>query len=365
MAATTRFASSALLALASTGCDAGFAKPSRLESVRVLAVQATPASGSPGRSSTLELVHVDGTRGPDAELVEPRGLEIAWFGGCHNPPSRQFFACYPLLTAIAERLAPKLVETSLAGVPPGIFGTGSSFELALPDDILTNAPKTMADPVHYGVSFAFFAVCAGELRPRPDLTDRVPVECVEPDSGRALGHRDFVTGFTTLFSYEGDVPVNQNPVFDALEFDGVRVEEMPASACGEDADCGELVLSEGFEGGCDASSGRCLPRIAPCSQSGGCRERRLLPVVEPSSAESLPGQTAREVVWANFFATAGSFDTPTQLVNDRVSGWVEDPSAYYELPSSAVGRVEFWVTVHDQRGGSAIRRFEILVRDHD
>lgn len=346
------------------GCDSGFEPPSKLDSLRVLAVKPVPASGTPGTSSMLTLVHADGARNEDGSLREPREVQIAWFGACHNPPSRQYFACFPVLTAIAGHLSPRVIDTPLTGVPAGVFGVGASFELVLPDDILSGAPKTSADPVHYGVSYAFFAVCAGELRPRLDWTDRVPVECVDPVSGTALGHRDFVTGFTTLFSYEGDVPVNQNPSLDSVAFAGEPL-PAPSSGCAEDADCTSLTRPEAFEGGCERSSARCLPRVAPCPKSGQCPSLAVLPELQISNAEPLPGQDAREVLWASYYATAGSFDPSTQLVNDQGSGWIEDHASYYSPPRRAVGRVELWITVNDQRGGADFRKLEILVRDHD
>jgi hypothetical protein len=353
---------SALLLLA--GCDSGFDPPSKVDSLRVLVVKPEPASGTPGQSSLLTMVTADGTRNEDGSLAAPRPLQIAWFGACHNPPSRQYYACFPVLNAIASRLSPKVVETPLEGVPKGIFGLGPSFELTLPNDILSAAPKTSADPLHYGVSYAFFAVCAGELRPRPDIRDRVPLDCVNPSTGEVLGHRDFVTGFTTLFSYEGDVPVNRNPELTTLEFAGAEL-PAPKEGCTVDADCADLSAPNAFDGGCERASGRCLPRIDPCPEKGDCGELRVLPELDRSSAEPLPGQNANEIVWLSYFATAGSFDPAAELVNDRNSGWIEDHSAYYSPPRRAVGRVELWVAANDQRGGADLRKFEILVRDPD
>lgn len=346
------------------GCDSGFESPSKLDSLRVLAVKPEPASGTPGTSSTLTLVQVDGARNEDGSLRTPRPLQVAWFGACHNPPSRQHFACYPVLNAIAQRLSTKVVDTPLVGVPPGVFGVGTTFDLALPDDILSSAPQTSADPLHYGVSYAFFAVCAGELRARPDIRDRVPVECIDPDTGASLGHRDFVTGFTTLFSYESDVPVNQNPSLDGIELGGVQLSAVN-TGCSEDADCMGLVLPDGWEGGCELDSGRCLPRVAPCPESGDCPSIEVLPQLEPSNAELMPGENAREILWANYYATQGEFDVATELVNDRRSGFIADHGSYFSPPRRAVGRVELWVTVNDQRGGTDFRKIEILVRDRD
>jgi hypothetical protein len=346
------------------GCDSGFAPPSQLDSLRVLAVKPEPASGTPGTSSLLTLVYADGTRNDDGSLGQPREVQIAWFGACHNPPSRQYFACYPVLTAIAEHLSPKVVETPLAGVPHGVFGTGVSFELTLPNDILSSAPQTSADPLHYGVSYAFFAVCAGELRARPDLRDQVPVECIDPATGEVLGHRDFVTGFTTLFSYESDVPLNQNPTLLTVTLSRASV-PAPEVGCKTDADCSSLTVPNAFEGGCDLVSGRCLPRVTPCPESGDCPSFEVLPELDRENAEPLPGQNTREILWASYYATAGKFDPATELVNDQASGWIDDHGSFYSPPRRAVGRVELWVTVNDQRGGADYQKLELLVREHD
>jgi hypothetical protein len=351
----------ALLGL--TGCDSGFEPPSLLDSLRVLAVKPEPASGTPGTSSMLTLVYADGARNEDGSLRPPRDVQIAWFGACHNPPSRQYFACYPVLTTIAEHLSPRVIDTPLTGVPPGVFGTGAQFELALPQDLLSSAPQTSTDPLHYGVSYAFFAVCAGELRPRPDLRDRVPVECVDPITGEGLGHRDFVTGFTTLFSYESDVPVNENPRITAVKVAGVPIAS-PLS-CSEDADCTDVPLSDTIAWGCERASSRCLPRLTPCPNSGDCPKIDVLPELERSDAEPLPDQNAREILWASYYATAGKLDPGTELVNDQKTGWIDDHASLYSAPRRAVGRVELWITVNDQRGGVDYRKLELLVRDHD
>jgi hypothetical protein len=185
------------------GCDNDFEAPSELDSLRVLAVRPEPASGRPGITSKLALTFVDAHEPPDQAALHPREIQIAWLGGCHNPPTRQYFGCFPLLSQLAARLSPRVVETQTEGVPPGFFATTTEFEIPVPNDILTKAVSMPGDPVHFGVSYAFFAVCAGELRARPDFVNRVPLDCVDPASGAPRGHRDFVTGYTTLYTYDG------------------------------------------------------------------------------------------------------------------------------------------------------------------
>ena len=342
-----------LAALAFLGCANDFAPPSRVDTLRVLDVVPEPASGAPGQTSMLDLVVADAAPAADAAGVA-RTLQVAWLGGCHNPPSRQFFGCFPLLDAIATRLSARVIDTPAASLPAAVFGIGPRYALTVPEDILKNAPKAASDPVHFGVSYAFFAVCAGELRPRPDLTDRVPLECVDAQSGHALGRQDFVTGYATLYSYEG--ATNHNPVLPSMHFGAATVSPAP---CTQDADCAGLVDEQqaGFSEVC-GSQGSCALSLPACPASGECPTILVSPDVEPASAEALPGEDAHEIVWASFYSTHGSFDTATQLVNDRGTGFIADHGSYFHRPHTA-GPTTIWVTVNDQRGGSAFQSVEV------
>jgi hypothetical protein len=190
--------------------------------------------------------------------------------------------------------------------------------------------------VHFGVSYAFFAVCAGQLRPRPDVTDRIPLDCVDSTTGTPLGASDFVLGFTTVYSYEGSV--NQSPVLESLTFDETPVPD-PACASGDET---------------------CLPRVKACAleQRDQCPKHRVAPRVTPESAERLGN--VGEILWASYYASAGSFQTPTQLVNDRATGLVDDYSGTFRAPAQT-GPVRIWVTINDQRGGATWDTFDLVV----
>ena len=345
-----------LLLLGFLGCSNDFAPKSRVDTLRVLAVRPEPASGAPGQTSTLDLLVADGASETNVVAGAQRALQVAWLGGCHNPPTRQFFGCYPLLGAIAARLSSRVVDTPAQALPPGAFGTSTRFELSVPDDILTRAERGPSDPIHFGVSYAFFAVCAGELRPRADLTDRVPLECVDAQSGQALGRRDFVTGYATLYSYDG--ATNHNPGLASVQFGPVT---LSPTSCLADADCAGLVdeVSAGFSEVC-GSNGLCAPSVPACAGPSACPPILISPNVDPASAELLPGQGAREILWASFYATNGSFDTATQLINDRASGFVADHGSYFHPPKgSGMNPTTVWVTVNDERGGAAFQALEL------
>jgi hypothetical protein len=334
---TGRLLLSCFFAVAISGCEPGFTPASKVENLRVLAVRPEPASGAPGTVVALDLLHTDPRDGA-------RAPEIAWLGGCHNPPARQYYECLPLLG-------------QAAGVP-GNLGFGARFEFAVPDDILSSAQRVPTDPVHFGVSYVFFAVCAGSLRLRPDVTDRLPLDCADVETGEPLGPQDLVIGFSTIYSYEG--AQNQNPLLTELSFDGVPggsigPDGVPVEpACAQSEDCTS-------DGGRDrvCSLGRCLPVVPSCSGSG-CPEYRLAPAVAPATLEPVPG--GNEIVWANYYATAGDIVKATQLVIDRRRGFIDDYTSSWRAPGAAAGAVRFWVTVNDQRGGATWGTLDVFVR---
>jgi hypothetical protein len=309
------------------GCEPGFDPPSRVTGLRVLAVQPEPASGSPGVPVQLSMLVADGKTEPDEPM---RPLQIAWLLGCHNPPTRLYFGCFPILRVLANGL------DDPTSVPPGTVALGTDVTFPIPDDILSAAPRVPTDAVHFGVSYAFFAACAGQLRPRPDWTDRIPIDCVDPVTDKPLGASDFVLGFTTVYSYEGSV--NQNPVLESLTFDGAPV---PDPACGPEDET-------------------CLPTIRTCGLENRdqCPKYPVSPSVTPDSAERVVG--GGEILWASYYASAGTFATPAQLVNDRATGLVDDYSGTFRAPATP-GRVRIWVTINDQRGGAAWETFDLMV----
>jgi hypothetical protein len=342
------------------GCVDGFEPQSELSSLRVMAVSPSPASGAPGAEVKLDMAWVDGSVSHGVGSTD-RAVEVVWLGGCHNPPTRQYYACLPYLQKLAQLLDPVVVNTPTEGIPPGYFGVGSAFQFRVPDDILSGAPRVATDPLHYGVSYVFFAVCAGQVRPRPDLTDRVPLDCVDPITQQPLGSRDFVLGFTTVFSYEG--VQNQNPLLLGAEFGPTALAppEDPESVqtpCMSDDDCTAHPEAGGAPLAC-SDSGLCSPTAHRC-QKGGCPGYRILPRVNPSSAEILPDGN-HEIVWANFYATGGEIGSATRLVSDRNRGLLEGYATDWKPPETS-GTVRFFITLNDQRGGAAWTSFDVVVR---
>ena len=352
-----RTALGAMLALCALGaCGGSFSDGSLIDSVRVLSVRSTPASGAPGAAVRVELLAVDGSLPPGKR----RPLQVAWLGGCHDPSGGHFFSCYPILHEIAKALDDQVIESPVSRFPPGVFSgltmaEGAEpphFDFTVPSDILSKSPRVASEPVHAGVSFVFFAVCAGELYPRLDLTDRVPLGCRDPVSHADFGTHDFVTGFTTVYTYEGFE--NHTPILSDVHF-GQMSMSLP---CTRDSDCAGPT-NGAFEAKCGPAS-LCIPRLKACTGKS-CPKFAVAPLVDAASAETLPGQSGSEVIWANFYTTAGALKSPSQLVNDQNTGFLKDYSTDFKAPATPVGLVDLWVTVNDQRGGDTWQSLQVLV----
>ncbi len=347
-------------------CANDFPPASRISSLRVLAVRPQPASGVPGEPVQLDMLAYDG-RSSAPEAGRPPPFQVVWVAGCHNPPSRQFYACYPLLQGVARQLAEASGENAPLTEVPGLVGLGTEFSFTIPEDILQSAPRLDTDPIHFGVSYVFFAACAGELRLQPDKQDRLPVGCFDAEDGHELGSRDYVEGFTTVYTYEG--VVNQNPILTDLRFAGG---ELTLGECETDADCQARAEDlEGFNDYACSASGSCVPVVTRCEPGSGdnCPEYDVTPLVDPASAEPDPGAprqdggSSGEILWAKFYADAGEFSSETRLVHDRESGWVSNQKSRWRPFRREAGSVQLFTTLHDNRGGADWRAFEVLVQD--
>jgi len=348
-------------ACALAACQPDFTPPSEIHGVRVLAVRQDPASGVPGGSVKLELLYADDrspTTAADGSPVTPPPVQIRWIAGCNNPPSRQYYACAPTLRALG---ADPNIATS------GLVGAGTDFSVTLPDDILSSAPKLASDPVHYGVSYVFFAACGGQIV--TDGSDGFPFGCVD-GSGAPVPPADFVIGFTTIYAYEGAENQNTNPALDGIDFDGASVlpalafdadADTPApKACMSDADCADVPFSH--RAVCSEKS-TCAPLVSAC-KGKKCPSYPVLPHVSSASFQTFTGEN--EIMWASFYTTLGSFDDDTRLLDDRVNGPTRDPGTGWLAPepeASGMRRTStIWVTVNDQRGGVTWASFEVVAQ---
>ncbi len=299
-------------ALGVAGCEEDFDPASKLQTLRVLAVEADKPYPKPGETVDLTMLWHDGKSPPDSS----RPVQIVWLGGCFNPDGDLYFQCYEPL---AEKLAQVEQDPSLA---EDLFGFGDTFSLDIPEDIISSRPKVEGlEP--YGLTYVFFAACAGELLPADPGADGLPFGCFGPD-GERLDADDYVPGYLALYSYEEKT--NANPILNGLRING------------------ELV---------DPSTEPVYPR---CGDS--CSDLEIRADVDPASAETntglvdSDGNTLSEQMWVEYLATGGKVDSSPRLVNDATKGFNEDNGTDYEPPKEA-GKQYLFAVVRDNRGGVA------------
>ncbi len=324
----------ALTALAAVlfvaGCGAEFEPSNKITSLRVLGVQKDKPYAKPGEDVTLSLLWHDSSE------QAPRPVQVAWYSGCFNPPGDLYYGCFE----------------SLAG--GGSVGLGEQHTVSLPSDIITSRPPPRdPDMVPYGLSYAFFAVCAGQLGPAP-AGQGFPVGCFD-DQGKQLGADDFVAGYTGIYAY--DAFENQNPVITGFEFNGRVVEP----------DCiGVACLSNPPAPSEDCSRVAC---IDSCADDGdpSCPGLTFRPLISSSVAEvddialASEGRSITEQMWVNYYIEEGGLKSSVRLLNDATKGWNEDYGTEYYAPKQP-GDYKLWAVARDNRGGSEWARITIRVR---
>lgn len=337
-----------------TGCnDVDWPDPEYIVSLRILGVHAEPPTLAPGQSTRVSLYCADGSRGPKDD---PRcNVEVAWFGRCDNPPKNDPKKCFDQYSDWPDRLAPAVADTPIDRWPDG-FGVGSFFDFTAPEAVLSEEATVRGSAVRYGTSYVFFAACAGQLVTVKNASDRLPVECHDRNSGRLLDQRDFIVGYTTLYSYDRIKSANPEPK--NARFDGVQ---FPASCSGE------LACPSGFECSSDA---QCLPVVSPCTRSGRCQAHCLDFEFERASFElttldGTPIAAPRKSVWIKYFTNAGrlpsdpNIDVPfpadsATRTDRRCIEW--------QAPTFPTEQAHVWVAVRDDRGGLTVWDQRILVR---
>ncbi|MEI9948980.1 MAG: hypothetical protein WDO74_08345 [Pseudomonadota bacterium] len=334
----------AFLSLFLLGCGPDFDPPSELHSLRALAVQKDKPYAQPGETVNLTLLWQDASR------FAGRKVSVSWSPPCFDPPGDLYYACFS---------DPNL----FAGMVPQDPNDPEHASFEVPLDIISRRPPPAdgSNNPAYGISYVFFALCAGELTllPASGQTSSFPIGCRDA-AGKLLGADDFVAGYTSVYSFEGIS--NHNPVIQGFEFRGTPV---PDSCVNED--CLALAGSApaiDFE--CDDSqqsddpqpSARCVPTCADDGDSS-CTGYPLRPTIDKNDTKNqdqddvsvkLLGHPVGEQMWIDYYTEAGGFKSPVRLLNDATSGWNDDYGTEFYAPK-APGLVRIWAVAHDNRGG--------------
>lgn len=349
-----------------TGCGPEFEPQGRIDSLRVLAVQKDRPYAAPGDEVRLEMLWADGSE----EAGRP--VEIAWFSGCHNPLGDLYSGCF----------------ADPSGEIDG--GFGDSFSFTVPPTIITSRPPP-PDPLQppYGLSYVFFAACAGTFDRMGDAPT-FPPRCLD-ENGNAPGSNHFVAGYTAIYTY--DTFRNGNPIVRGLSLEGKPLRDLcidPLSAAAiESGELGAVLGRAGEDAGSQSASeppAVCDNGVAvdpmeepDCSDPAelcitgspeddpDAKEYELRPEIFRSSVEEdeiskvAYGRDYEEQMWINYYVSQGGMRSDVRLLNDATTGFNEEFPTLI-VPENETGRITLWAVVHDNRGGVAWARGTAWVR---
>lgn len=347
--------------IASSACSPGYLPSDLVNGLRILAVEADKPYLLPGESVTFELHLRDGH--PDGA----RNVNVLWLGGCVNPPGDLYYGCFLQFAEIFKALGnlefdppepgqpPPMIPPSLAGVFQYSTAVKSSttFTTTAPLDIVSSRP-TPDGGSKYGLMYAFFFACAGEIKPIEvdpgGAAGFLPLGCFDSE-GKRLPADSFVPGYTQVYSFE-DERRNENPVVKGLIIDGKKTADDPSAiptvkACSQTFD-------ERRQVGC----------LAP-EPFEGCTAVKLDVDVDSDIAEIDPGEFVNgkqlyEAVWVDWLVDSGDLTNGIELISGVTEGYKQDHATSW-FPPSEPGLHTVWATVRDTRGGTTFIEQSIIV----
>lgn len=344
-----------------TACAPTFDPQSEVKSLRVFGARADKPYAKPGDSVKIDLLYYDASPKRIRADGSVRPVNILWLGGCNNPTGDEFYACFPQFAQTFAALSGGEGQPDLSKLPPGTIGTGDSFTIKMPDDVISSRPPPAGETIPYGLAYAFFFACAGDLVPDANGANGVPISCVDPETRKPLGANDFVFGYMSVYAY--DELTNQNPVIDGRTFEDKPLDDAP---CTDDTVC-----EEGFR--CGFSAPRtCIPVVPHCTEKklADCTTYKFRPVLDQAknaeidpNAKDADGKLLQEVMWAYYYASDGTIEKDTRLINDSQAGW-QDATKFgteWKPPGEASGPTRVWGVIHDGRGGAAWTWWDLYV----
>jgi hypothetical protein len=360
----------AALAALAVGCAAEFDPASELTGLRVLAVKKNAPYARPGESVDLTMLW------HDAEPSRPPP-QIAWVAFCENPPADLFEACFTQLPDLPQ----EELEARISIPDPGATTVNDRFSFVTSTDLISSRPPPAeASTPPYGISYVFFAACAGQLD--VDMAAQVPFVCYEESDGvegfsagdTRRDSRDFVVGYSAVFAY--DTFRNQNPVVSGVQFgDATLWPDSPPDVAAAAPPGAVLAAARDLCIGAaceviqpEADTEPCLDVLTlDACVDGECDTVDVQPLIDPASAEVDEAASARgsamlgEQMWVNYYASAGELSEEVRLLNDAVTGFNADTSTEYEPAEEA--RVSYlWTVAHDNRGGTEWARLRVCTR---
>ncbi len=368
-----------LCAVSAFGCAPSMEPPTKIQTLRILGVQKDKPYALPGDEVRLTMLWHDGSipvaqdmgngdgddggnggdgsgNGGDGGGGRQREVRIGWLGGCFNPPGDTYSGCYQ---QFAAALAANGAQTIVEGTPLSL-PSGSKFTLQIPPDAALHPSQDPKLP-RYGLSYVFFALCAGKIVAGDE---HFPIHCHDAYE-RELGPDDFVFGYSSIYFFAPQADgsprySNANPVNDGLLFGPDQVTEKGATCSGDEClgkcDDTGCVNAPAPEVNCTATPTLCM---SPCADDGDptkCPPHDLRLDIDPTTFEKdqvtndAYGRDYGEQMWIDYYATAGKFHSATKLLNDATTGYNRVNGTQYYAPRTP-GPVRLWVVTHDNRGG--------------
>jgi hypothetical protein len=300
----TRWGSPALLlALLVTACGNDFDPSSRVNTLRVLAVQADLPYAHPGETvSLVALAHA-----PDG-----RALDWGW-AACDDPTDTSVLGCVEGLRERAARGDDVRLTTA---------DDLDHFTLTVPDDALTRSPAPLPGRALQGV---VAVACPGTLQEQLDVAttakDPLPFVCRD-DRGHRLSTFDYIVGMKRVFVRTKDR--NANPEIARITWDGDDWPETlvpTVSACDKQTNTTD---------DCPASlRHRIRVEASPDSAEGGTDET---------------GESFEEQLVVQYYAEDGTFSDDVRVASSPETEWVATPAARGKT-------LRFWLVLRDDRGG--------------
>ncbi len=361
-------------ALLAGGCGPQFDPESKVQSLRVFAVQKSEPYGKDGAIEHLTMLWDD-----------PRGgatpLDVAWFSGCNNPDGDLYYNCYKELTPTGAGGAGGSGGSGGSSGAGGSGnpcnqilrkGSGNSFCFKIPDKIIeSHTPFKDPTQTPYGLSYVFFAACRGRLGLAPPGQE-FPTACYDKKTGKQLGSDDFVAGYTAIYSYaQYD---NNNPVIDGVSFNGVKLTQVnQGGPCidpdpvnpmpGVDLNCTSPAPPPTINCSATEDAVPCIPSC-PGDGDSSCPAYTVKPIIDQAKSQEkdpVAGGSLTEQMWVRYFADGGKLKSEVRLVNDATKGWNTDYGTTFRAPKKK-GPMHIWAVAQDNRGGSSWVRVTIVVQ---
>jgi len=280
----------ACFALLSVGCGADFKPGTRIESPRILALQADRPFARPGEEVALTLLSANPADEP---------LQWAW-GTCTLPKSSTVDDCLEVLDAELERFEP---EVDALGV-------------RVPSDLLDDLTDAQRPSALIGV---VVLACPGELQGGATLG--VPMQCVDED-GNVQSIHELEVGIKRVFVRESDR--NDNPLIERITWDGETWDE-------DEVQAADVCEKETFA-------------IDDCNEA--LQRRIQLDITDREAGRDEFGGDFAEQVIVQFYSTHGLFRDQVRIAEDTDNRWLPQRGVTGDDDIATL-----WFITRDDRGG--------------